>query len=179
MTVEFLSTSEISGDVQSQYRSWLNAGRATPDIFRMDSGWTIPFIVRDQLVDLTDHLSDDALSMINEYYFEAPLESARAPANAVGTQAQTDTGTGRGGGPRGELYGVPWQVGFPTIQYRKDLVTEAGFDPDGNNWATEPMTWQRFSEVISQTHQNADVEYGFNWQEPTTSASPAVRSTSS
>jgi len=163
--VTFLSTSEISGDVEAQYRSWLNAGRETPDVFRMDSGWTIPFIVRDQLVNLSEHLSDEATSMLDEHYFEAPLESARAPAQAVGGGAtDTDTASGGGGGPRGELYGVPWQVGFPTIQYRKDLVTDAGFDPEGENWATEPMTWQRFSEVISETHGNADVQYGFNWQ---------------
>ncbi|QLH84591.1 extracellular solute-binding protein [Halosimplex pelagicum] len=163
--VSFLSTSEISGDVQAQYRSWLNAGRETPDVFRMDSGWTIPFIVRDQLVNLSERLSQEAQSMLDEHYFEAPLESARAPAQAVGgSGGDTDTGTGMGGGPRGELYGVPWQVGFPTIQYRSDLVTDAGFDPEGNNWGTEPMTWQRFSEVISETHGNADVEYGFNWQ---------------
>ena len=26
--------------------------------------------------------------------------------------------------------------------YRKDLVEEAGYDPEGENWATEPMSWQ-------------------------------------
>lgn len=43
----------------------------------------------------------------------------------------TDTEAGGDGGPRGELYGVPWQVGFPTIQYRKDLVTDARLRPGG------------------------------------------------
>ncbi|WP_164471632.1 extracellular solute-binding protein [Halosimplex salinum] len=142
--IEFLSTSEISGDVRNQYQSWINAGRETPDVFRMDSGWTIPFIVRDQLVNLNDYLSDEATSMMEENYFEAPLSTATGP----------DDG----------LYGVPWQVGFPTIQYRRDLVEDAGFDPEGENWATEPMTWQEFSEMVAETHSQADVEYGFNWQ---------------
>jgi ABC-type glycerol-3-phosphate transport system substrate-binding protein len=161
--VTFLSTSEISGDVEAQYRSWLNAGRETPDVFRMDSGWTIPFIVRDQLVNLGDRLSDEALTTIEENYFDAPVQSAQAPATAVGGGGD-GTATGADGGIGGNLYGVPWQVGFPTIQYRSDLVTDAGFDPEGESWATEPMTWQRFSEVIAETHGNADVEYGFNWQ---------------
>ncbi|PSP67219.1 sugar ABC transporter substrate-binding protein [Halobacteriales archaeon QH_8_67_27] len=144
VTVEFLSTSEISGDVRNQYQSWINADRETPDVFRMDSGWTIPFIVRDQLVDLDQHLSDEASSMIEEHYFDAPVSTAS--------------------GSEGGLYGVPWQVGFPTIQYRKDLVQDAGFDPEGNNWATEPMTWREFSEMVAETHSDADVQYGFNWQ---------------
>ncbi|WP_436908321.1 extracellular solute-binding protein [Halosimplex marinum] len=144
ITVEFLATSEISGDVRSQYQQWINAGRDKPDVFRMDNGWTIPFIARDQLVDLTNHLSEDALSLIDEQYFDAMISTAR--------------------GEDGGLYGVPWQVGFPTVQYRKDLVEEAGFDPEGESWSTEPISWERFGEVIGQTHEQSDVEYGFAWQ---------------
>jgi ABC-type glycerol-3-phosphate transport system substrate-binding protein len=51
------------------------------------------------------------------------------------------------------------------MHYRKDLVEEAGYDPEGNNWATEPMTWQRFSEVVADVwDQNSDLDYGFTTQ---------------
>jgi ABC-type glycerol-3-phosphate transport system substrate-binding protein len=144
VSISFLATSDISGDIQSQYRQWLSAGRSKPDIFRMDSGWTIPFITRGQLTSLDGRLSEETLNNISDSYFSASVASA--------------TGTD------GALYGVPYQIGLPTIQYRKDLVTDAGFDPEGENWATEPMSWERFSTVVSETKAQADVNYGYAWQ---------------
>lgn len=144
INVEFLGTSEISGDVASQYQQWISASRKKPDVFRMDSGWTIPFIERNQIVDLNEHLSKDSLKTIDKHYFDPTVSTAR--------------------GPKGNIYGVPWQVGFPTIQYRKDLVKKAGFNPDKNNWSTKPMTWKRFSQVIAKTHSQSNVQYGYAWQ---------------
>ena len=144
VSISFLATSDISGDIQSQYRQWLSAGRSKPDILRMDSGWTIPFITRGQLVSLDDRLFEEALNYVRENYFTAAVDSAT--------------------GAEGGLYGVPYQIGLPTIQYRKDLVTEAGYDPDGENWATEPMSWKRFSEDVADTKESAGVDYGYAWQ---------------
>lgn len=129
-------------DVQSQYRQWLSAGRPNPDIFRMDSGWTIPFIVRGQLVNLSDRLSKQTVNRINNDFFDS----------MIATASDDD----------GNLFGVPQQIGLPTMQYRKDLVEEAGFDTEG--WDTEPMSWKRFSEVVSETKDNSGLEYGFAWQ---------------
>ncbi|WP_115863623.1 extracellular solute-binding protein [Halorussus litoreus] len=142
--VEFLTTSEITGDVRSQFRQWLSAGRNKPDIFRMDSGWTIPFIARNQLVNLSERLSDESLSLIEEQYFDASVNTAS--------------------GRDGNLYGVPWQVGFPTVQYRKDVIESSGFDPESENWATEPMSWENFGEIIAQSHDQSDIEFGYAWQ---------------
>lgn len=143
--ISFLATSDISGDIQSQYRNWLSAGRGKPDIFRMDAGWTIPFITRGEIEALGGRLSEETVSEINDSYFQATVDSVT--------------------GPDGQLYGVPYQIGLPTIQYRKDLVTEAGFDPDGENWATEPMSWEQFSTVVSDTLEATDsVDYGYAWQ---------------
>ncbi|ESP88718.1 sugar ABC transporter substrate-binding protein [Candidatus Halobonum tyrrellensis G22] len=143
--ISFLATSGISGDVQSQYRQWLQAGRGQPDIMRMDSGWTIPFIQRGQIANLTEALPDETVTSINENYFAATVDAV----------SDAD----------GNLYGVPYQIGLPTVQYRKDLVEQAGFNPSEENWATEPMSWEKFSNVISQTHQQVDdVDYGYSWQ---------------
>ena len=142
--ISFLATSDISGNVQSQYRSWLQTGREDPDILRMDSGWTIPFIKRGQLVNLSERLPSETLSGIEKDYFGAAVKAT----------------TGQGG----DLYGVPYQVGLPTIQYRKDLVKQAGYDPDGNNWATEPISWKKFSEVIAKAKQESGMKYGYSWQ---------------
>ncbi|WP_458207212.1 extracellular solute-binding protein [Haladaptatus sp. NG-SE-30] len=142
--VEVISTSDISGDVQQQYRQWLQAGRNKPDILRMDSGWTIPFIARNQIANLSQAMSQDAIQRIKQDNFQASVNTASAP--------------------NGDLYGVPYFTDLPTIQYRKDWVTDAGFDPEGENWDTEPMSWQKFSRVIAETKNQANAQYGYAWQ---------------
>ena len=142
--VTFLSTSALSGDTQSQYRQWFQASRSTPDLLRMDNGWTIPFIQRGQIVNLSQELPTETVQSINENYFSASITAA----------SDQD----------GNLYGVPYQIGLPTVQYRKDLVEEAGFNPTEENWATEPMSWEKFSNVISQTKEQAGLDYGYAWQ---------------
>ena len=143
--VTFLATSGLSGDTQSQYRQWLQAGRATPDIMRMDSGWTIPFIQRGSVVNLDEELPTETVQTITEDYFPASVRAVSGSDDSI--------------------YGVPYQIGLPTIQYRKDLVEAAGFSPEENNWATNPLSWKRFSQVVSQTlSQASDVEYGYSWQ---------------
>ncbi|WP_368277065.1 extracellular solute-binding protein [Halorussus halobius] len=134
------------GGRQDQYQQWLSSGRERPDLFMMDTGWTIPFIYRDQVVDLSQRLPEETISRIEGDYFEAHVETAR--------------------GPEGNLHGVPLFIDLPTMQYRRDLVEDAGYDPEGNNWATESMTWQRFSEIVADVlEQNADdVDYGFTFQ---------------
>jgi ABC-type glycerol-3-phosphate transport system substrate-binding protein len=144
VSIEILATSDITDDIQSQYRQWLSVGRNKPDILRMDVGWTIPFIQRGQIANLSPQLPQEILETINNDYFDAAVEAAT--------------------GEDGNLYGVPYQTGLPTIQYRKDLVRQAGYNPDQNNWATEPISWQRFSEVVSEAQQQADVDHGFAWQ---------------
>jgi hypothetical protein len=48
--IEILPGDFDTGARRSEFTSALDAGRASPDVFMMDSGWTIPFIVRGQLV---------------------------------------------------------------------------------------------------------------------------------
>lgn len=144
ISVEFLAISDISDDIQAQYRQWLTAGRSTPDILRMDNGWTRPFIARGELLNLNEYLSDEGLTRLNDDYFQSIVDTSR--------------------GADGAHYGIPYNIGFPTIQYRKDLANQAGYDPDGNNWDTEPMSWQRFSEVIADIRDQSGTQHGYAWQ---------------
>ncbi|QSG04702.1 extracellular solute-binding protein [Halapricum desulfuricans] len=136
-----------SGARQSQFVSALDAGRGDPDVFMMDSGWTIPFIVRDQLVNLSEEMSQDTLDYIQNDYLSSAVQTASDPET-------------------GDLYGLPLFPDYPVMHYRKDLVEDAGYDPEGENWATEAMTWQRFSEIAADVwDQNEDdLEYGFTTQ---------------
>ncbi|QSG05669.1 extracellular solute-binding protein [Halapricum desulfuricans] len=142
--IEF-ETMGFTGLRKSTYISALDAGRADPDIFMMDSGWTIPFILRDQLVNLSEELSQDTLDYVRNDYLDSAVQTASDPET-------------------GDLYGLPLFTDYPVMHYRKDLVEEAGYDPEGENWATEAMTWQRFSEIAADVWEQSGVEYGFTTQ---------------
>ncbi|MFC6904089.1 extracellular solute-binding protein [Halalkalicoccus tibetensis] len=132
-------TEQRRQDIQSA----LQAGRSTPDMFMMDSGWTIPFILREQTLNLEEQLSGEVLDTIENDYLQASVETARHP--------ETD-----------ELHALPLFPDFPVMLYRRDLVEEAGYDTEG--WATEPMSWQEFSEVVADTRDQSDVDFGFTTQ---------------
>ena len=138
ITVEILAVD--SDTASQQYTQWLSAGLEQPSLFRVDSGWTIPFIVRDQLVNLSEEIPE-VTQRVSEEFFDASVETAT--------------------GPEGGLYGVPLFTDFGLMLYRKDLVSEAGFDPSG--WATSPPTWQRFSEVMAKTAEQSDTDSGFTF----------------
>lgn len=143
ITVEVRPGVADSAQQMRAAQSTLQAGRGRPDVIRMDCGWTIPFILREQAAKLEAHLDQDVLDRIESSYLESALETARHP----------DTG---------DLYGVPLFVDFGTMLYRKDLVESAGFDT--GDWVTDPPSWQTFSEVVAETRDDADVEFGFTTQ---------------
>src|SRR6056297_1774316 len=60
------------------YTSALDAGRASPDLFMMDSGWTIPFIVREQLTNLEEELSSDIIDRVRGDYLSASVATAES-----------------------------------------------------------------------------------------------------
>jgi len=145
--IEILPGDFESGARRSEFTSALDAGRASPDVFMMDSGWTIPFIVRGQLVNLSETLSSETLDYVQSDYLEASVQTATNPES-------------------GNLYGLPLFPDYPVMHYRKDLVEEAGYDPEGENWATEPMTWGDFAEMVADVwNQNeGTLDYGFTTQ---------------
>ncbi|MDG5820583.1 extracellular solute-binding protein [Natronococcus sp. A-GB7] len=128
---------------RSAAQSALQASRSEPDIFMMDSGWTIPFILREQTVALEDQLSGDTVDLIENDYLDAAVETARHPET-------------------GELHALPLFPDFGTMQFRRDLAEDAGYDTD--DWGTEPMSWQEFSEVAADVRDDSGVDFGFTTQ---------------
>ena len=155
INVEILAGSQVTDNRQSQYQQWLSSGREDPTLLMMDSGWTIPFIAREQLQNLSQSLPSEMVSQIEDNYFEASVNTAQ--------------------GADGDLYGIPLFPDFPTMQYRKDLLREAGYgDSDFETWATESMSWAEFSQVTREAMDanadadnsfgNADQQYGYTFQ---------------
>jgi ABC-type glycerol-3-phosphate transport system substrate-binding protein len=141
--LEAIAGAASTGARKQQYNRWLSANLETPSLFMMDSGWTIPFVVRDQLANISERRPEFA-KQVQDEVFDTFVESVE--------------------GRNGDLYGVPL---FPTtgsMLYRKDLVKEAGYAPDEEGWATDPLTWERFSKITKDVQEQADVEYGFTFQ---------------
>ncbi len=143
ITVEVQASVDDSAQRMQSYQSALQAGRSPPDIFMMDSGWTIPFILREQTTPLEDALSPEIIERVESEYLEAALETARNP--------ETE-----------RLHAVPLFPDFGTMLYRQDLVEDAGYDT--SEWDTEPPTWQEFSEVTSDALAESGVDFGFTTQ---------------
>jgi maltose-binding protein MalE len=90
-------------------------------------------------------LPDETLSTIDSDYFSGFTATAREPGS-------------------GDLYGSPFFPDFPTMQYRKDWAESSGYNPESDNWATEPMTWQEFSEITADIKEQQDAQFGFTFQ---------------
>jgi ABC-type glycerol-3-phosphate transport system substrate-binding protein len=62
------------------------------------------------------------------------------------------------------VYGFPLHVRPATVSYRRDLLADAGYDPDGLNWADEPPTWRRFAEVVVDARETTGSRFGHTFQ---------------
>ncbi|ADE04530.1 substrate-binding domain-containing protein [Haloferax volcanii] len=145
ISIDIIAGSQVTDNRQAQYQQWLGGGREEPTLLMMDSGWTIPFIARNQLQNLSESLPSEMISTIEDEYFEASVSTAK--------------------GSNGDLYGVPLFPDFPTMQYRKDLLRNAGYtDDDFDTWATESMSWEEFSKVTKEALDANDVQYGYTFQ---------------
>ena len=143
ITVEVQASVDDSAQRMQAYQSALQAGRSPPDIFMMDSGWTIPFILREQTTNLEEVLPGDVVARVENDYLDAALETARHP--------ETD-----------DLHAVPLFPDFGTMMYRQDLIEDAGYDPDG--WDADPPSWEEFSEVVADTRDEGGLDFGFTTQ---------------
>ncbi|WP_435195503.1 extracellular solute-binding protein [Natronomonas sp. EA1] len=144
INIEFLAGSFTTGDRRAKYQQILSAGQEKPTVLMMDNGWTIPFIARGQLANLSQVLPNSITETVKNDYLSNMVSTAQ--------------------GSNGDLYGIPLFADFPTIQYRKDLLRQAGYsDSDFDTWATEPMTWSEFSQVVKQGMEETG-KTGFTWQ---------------
>jgi ABC-type glycerol-3-phosphate transport system substrate-binding protein len=137
---------ESSGSRAEAFATALSAKQATPDLMMMDNGWTIPFIVRESIVNLESALSDSFVEDVKERSFDMLVRTATHPET-------------------GELWALPYFPDYPTIQYRKDLLRRVGYgDGDFDEWQTSPLSWEAFTSAVSEAHDAADVDYGYLWQ---------------
>ncbi|PSP65878.1 hypothetical protein BRC70_09385 [Halobacteriales archaeon QH_6_68_27] len=57
--------------IQARYDQWITSGESKPDLLTVDNGWTLPFIVREQLVNLDELLDDSTVSTVKDNYFQS------------------------------------------------------------------------------------------------------------
>jgi len=144
--IEMVVPPQDSGSKQQQLRTAINAEEPDPDLVLTDNGWTIPFIVRDDLVNLEAEMDEEFIARVRE----------------EGVQSMIDTGTHP---ETGDLYSVPVFPDYPVITYRKDLLRDAGYgDSDFDSWRTDPPTWEEFSQIVAEAQSGSDVQYGHLWQ---------------
>ncbi|SEH10694.1 ABC-type glycerol-3-phosphate transport system, substrate-binding protein [Natronorubrum sediminis] len=143
ITVELQTVVSDSVQRMQEAQATLQAGRAPPDIHMMDSGWTIPFILRGQTRNLTDALPDDVVERIESEYLEEALETTQHPET-------------------GDIHGIPLFPDFGMMLYRQDLVEDAGYDTE--EWAAEPPSWELFSEAVAETQSEHDIDFGYTTQ---------------
>ncbi|SFR46225.1 ABC-type glycerol-3-phosphate transport system, substrate-binding protein [Halogeometricum rufum] len=143
VSLDVIAGRASTGARQQQYNRWLSANLSQPSLLMMDSGWTIPFIVREQLTNLSEEMPDLA-EMVQSEYFETFSETAQ--------------------GANGDQFALPLYPTTGNMLYRKDWVKEAGYSPDSENWATEPISWKTFSEVAKEVKAQRDDPYGFTFQ---------------
>lgn len=147
ISIEVWAVGGDSEDRRRSVQSALQAGRSEPDLFMMDSGWTIPFILREQTLDLSERLSNETLGRVEDTYLDASLQTAQHPET-------------------GNLHALPLFPDFSVMLYRRDLVEAAGYETD--SWATEPLSWREFSKVVADARDRSGIEFGYTTQAPAT-----------
>lgn len=146
ITIELTAGPESSGSRADAFTSALSAEQPNPDLMMMDNGWTIPFIVQESIMNLESELDDSFISDVKENSFDMLVQTGLHP--------ETD-----------EMWALPYFPDFPTIQYRKDLMRQAGYtDSDFSEWETNPLSWSEFTTAVSEAKEAATVDYGYLWQ---------------
>ncbi|WP_181686006.1 extracellular solute-binding protein [Halorhabdus salina] len=144
--IQLNSAAQQTGSKQQRLRTQINAESKDPDLVLTDNGWTIPFIVRGDLVNLTDAMSDEFISQVREEGVQSMIQTGEHPST-------------------GDLYSIPVFPDFPTVQYRKDLFKEVGYtESDFQQWQSNPIGWGKFSSIVAEAKQASDVDYGHVWQ---------------
>jgi ABC-type glycerol-3-phosphate transport system substrate-binding protein len=144
--IEITAGPEDTDSRAEEFVTLLDAQQENPDIMVMDNGWTIPFIVRESIVNLEAEMDSGFIDQVKSESFEMLVETGSHP----------DTG---------ELWAIPFFPDFPTMQYRKDLFRDAGYsDSEFDRWSTDPPSWSEWSASVAEVHNNADVDYGYVWQ---------------
>ena len=139
ITVEFVEPH--IGELERQFQFQFEDRDPDSDLYLVPSRW-LRTNLRGLVWPIEAVLLEETRSEIADAYAPATLQNV------------TDRTDG--------LVGLPVAVDVATMQYRRDLVEAAGYDPSG--WATDPMTWQRWSQITADVREQGDVEYGCTTQ---------------
>lgn len=123
------------------WKKWLTTDQKDPDIFMIEPSGA-PFIRRGYLANASKYVSDETEQIIKE----------KMPDQLVALYTQ-----------KGDIYGVPFLFDIGVLQYRKDLVKKAGYQPDKENWQQNPLSWEKFSKVMRDARDAGGVDYGYGW----------------
>lgn len=144
--IKILTSADKTGERADNIAAILEAEQPSPDLLMMDVGWTIPFIVRGDLLNLEENLPNSVLEDVRSNTFDSLVQSASHPET-------------------GDLYAMPFFPDYPTMQYRKDLFREAGYNTsDFDEWATNPPSWGEWSSIVAEVQAASGLEYGYVWQ---------------
>ncbi|MFC7214976.1 extracellular solute-binding protein [Saliphagus sp. GCM10025334] len=144
--IEFRPGADNSDERRDNYQTALDTGEAEPDLMLMDNGWVNVFIQQGLIANLNEELEEEDVQRVNDEYFEGFTATARDPESE-------------------DLYGVPLFPDFPVMIYRKDYAREAGYeDGDFESWATEPITWEEWSNLAEEVVDASGAEFGLSTQ---------------
>ncbi len=104
------------------------ANNRAPDICEMGSTWMGKFMSEGALLDVTNEFSQ----LKDKYIMWEPAQM------------------------NGRLYGMPWLAGTRVIYYNKDLLINAGLNPE-----KPPVTWNEFLEYCKKIHNPQKGIFGF------------------
>jgi multiple sugar transport system substrate-binding protein len=100
------------------------AGDATPDLAQMGNTWLPEFVALDAVVPLDERLRASTQVDLGDY------DQGIVATNVID----------------GRQYGVPWYVDTRVLFYRRDLLSQAGFDAPPRDW----NEWLRMQVALKQ-----------------------------
>lgn len=140
ISVDVVDYGQRSSSYLATYRRLLYEEASEPALLLTDSGWLSVLAAEQPLVNLSEALPAELIDEVDTSYLEMARRTARFD---------------------GAYYGIPLHVDLGTILYRKDLLEQAGYDPEARNWTTDPPTWKTFSEATEQASARSNARFGF------------------
>ncbi|TCT33005.1 ABC transporter substrate-binding protein [Martelella mediterranea] len=110
----------VPSGLQNRVLVALQSGN-TPDLIDVANGWTVPFAMTGQLLQLDDIVAEQGIDL--DDFLPAAVNTAKVD---------------------GKLYGLPFRAEAHAMIYNKGMFEKAGLDPD-----KFPETWSELNETAS------------------------------
>ncbi|GAB4544452.1 MAG: ABC transporter substrate-binding protein [Pleurocapsa sp.] len=131
INLEVVEAPSDSNQVEDLYTASFLLGNSPYDLVYMDIVWTPKFAAAGWLLDLSDRLS----ATEQKKYLQGDIQ---------------------GGMYQGKLYRVPFRSDAGMLYYRKDLLTQAGYQP--------PETFEELINISQNLQQQGLAQWGYVWQ---------------